>query len=743
MPIASDIAIILRDWGRKAEELWYDIPGQRGLGCYGTGYNHWGVQTNQKYLSAMATLAALGDGTPGLDRQWALERALSALRFSLASHVSGPLTCTDGTRWGHTWISPLGIERMMFAVGLLAEHLTDRDRDDLRRMLVSEADWLLTSHQKGPHKDVFADVWNHTGRNAPESNLWDGALLWRTAVMYGDHPRAADWKHQAHRFLLNAVSVAADAADERLIAGKPLRQWHVGANFFPHYALDHHAYTNVGYMVICVSNAAMLHFDLKAAGLDRPESLDHHQADLWNVLRRMIFADGRLARIGGDTRIRYVYCQDYLLPALHYAADRLGDAHARELAQNLVTLFKTEYDHNGDGSFFGRRMAQLRSDSPYYYSRLESDRACVLAMAWQYGRQTCWPAGPAGTFEQSAGGLWHEDQYGAAMHRCPTRLASFAWRAHGLTQAMCQPPGDGHLAEWSQNLTGVVRFLGDSGVVDGGTTNQRKLLAHEIRPFDGGFITWGTVKEGMALSLPEGWSGTDSATHQMVFVALPDGHTTVGMSYCRAAARRVYLAEVKGLHLNVPNDLYNGFARTLHTASGSRVLTSPPARGEVLGTGSVWANVDGRLGVVGLYGGEEISVYRSPNRRGGKFASLYVEELCYPCRAQTHDLPAGAVILDAAWAALSGVSADQTARFAAENAQRPLTGLGEGLRGVRVAALDARTYVVLANVGDQAVEVDASRLAPAGKGLVHLADGTPCGQTLTVPAASAMVLAAT
>lgn len=91
------------------------MPGRPHLGCYGTGYNNWGVQTNQKYLSALAVLSELGeqvDSIPASLRTQARERALAALRFSLRSHRSGDLRCTDGTQWGHTWISALGIERI-------------------------------------------------------------------------------------------------------------------------------------------------------------------------------------------------------------------------------------------------------------------------------------------------------------------------------------------------------------------------------------------------------------------------------------------------------------------------------------------------------------------------------------------------------------------------------------------------------------------------------------------------------
>ena len=61
----------------------------------------------------------------------------------------------------------------------------------------------------------------------------------------------------------------------------------LGANFFPNYALDHHAYLNVGYAVICLSNVAMLHYAYTLRGLEAPQAVYHHGRDLWNVVRRL------------------------------------------------------------------------------------------------------------------------------------------------------------------------------------------------------------------------------------------------------------------------------------------------------------------------------------------------------------------------------------------------------------------------------------------------------------------------
>ncbi len=320
----------------------------------------------------------------------------------------------------------------------------------------------------------------------------------------------------------------------------------------------------------------------------------------------------------------------------------------------------------------------------------------------------------AHAFEISVKGHWSEPEHGAVLHRAPTRLASFAWRAYGLTQGLCLPPDTGHMAAWVQNLGGVVRFLGDDGVIQGGQTQHRALISHTIHTYDGGFITWGLVHEGVNLTLAEGWHGPKSsegqasAYHHLVFVALPDGHTVIGLQHCRTAGHRTYVTEVKGLHLNLPNDLYNHFERHLRTAQGELCLTSPPAYDHVVNLKSRWATIDERLGVVGLYdaghGARHLVVDRAKTRRGGPYASLYVDELCFHHVIGPQAIDPHRVILDVGWAVLSDVDSAQTRHFAHRAVVVSPPGLSSDspIRHVRVKGLDGHTYAVLANFGASA-----------------------------------------
>lgn len=697
LPQPATLAIdLLSRWAAAAEEFWYAAPD--GSGCFGPGYIHWGVQSNFNYAAALATLAA----QPGVDRadHWQ-ERALAALRFSLASHHTGDRPGLNGQHWGHSWISMLGIERAMHGIRHLHPLMTDADHAALRRVLTSEAGWVLHHGQRGGHRDINGALWNETGRNVPESNIWAGALLWRTAQMWPDEPEADAWRERAHAYFINGVSIPADADDERIVAGKPVRVRHVGPNFFPNYALDHHGYLNVGYMAICVSNAAMLHFDARLYNFDRPATIEHHHGDLWRVLRRMIFPDGRLARIGGDSRVRYSYCQEYLLPSLLYAADRWGDGHALDLAAQQVEWMGQEQDA-GDGMFYAARLARMRQENPHYFTRLESDRACVLAMLLNYAPLVQPPLPPVDSFEASVTGGWHEAEHGALMHRAPDRLASFSWRAYGLTQALCQPPDASHLAEWASNLCPVVRFLGDDGSQPG---RHRRLLGHWSAELEGGFLTCGSVLEGVDVRVDEGAACTDQATTHIAFAALPDGRTCIGLQLVIAADDRVgWTSEVKSLHLNIPNDLFNDNRRRILTSQGERIFSAPPAADEVLELHSRWANIDDRLGVKALYGGEDLRLERSTRRRGGRYASLFAEELCLDVRTGAQRVLPGDVLVDVGFAVFSGVDGTTTANTPGG----PVDAGGGLVRGAWVMGADGVQYAFIANFGAAAAEVEVA-----------------------------------
>ena len=130
-PVETHYLQLLAPWAMYSQKHLYTCPDRPDLICYGPGYNGWGVQTNQKAFAAYAVLAShpKAEELSAALAQEELQRiALGLLRFSLESHQVGSYHCTDGTSWGHTWISALGIERMIHGIEAIEERLTTQDR---------------------------------------------------------------------------------------------------------------------------------------------------------------------------------------------------------------------------------------------------------------------------------------------------------------------------------------------------------------------------------------------------------------------------------------------------------------------------------------------------------------------------------------------------------------------------------------------------------------------------------------
>ena len=90
--------------------------------CYGSGYNGWGMQTHQKGFAPCA-VAATSDMETDIPKELLLDYSLKLFRYMLETHVEGSFYSVEGDKWGHTWISILGIERCMHAVNQLMPHL--------------------------------------------------------------------------------------------------------------------------------------------------------------------------------------------------------------------------------------------------------------------------------------------------------------------------------------------------------------------------------------------------------------------------------------------------------------------------------------------------------------------------------------------------------------------------------------------------------------------------------------------
>ena len=699
----------LSKWVPYSRKHFYYLPEHPGLACYGTGFDEWGIQTNQKCFSAYAVLASdpnTDEKLTGMSRAQLLEDAKAMLRYTLRAHIAGGLECMDNIRWGHTWLTSVGTERMMHGLDCIWDELTEEDHALLRKVLISECDWLLD------HYPVKAGL---VENNRPESNIWNGAILTRTALYYPDAPRAAEYREKALRFLANGLSLEQDAASQDRYEGKRICDLFEGANFFRSFALGHHHYMNVGYIIISLSQIAMLHYAYYSRGLKAPDILYRHLEEAWELVRLCTFPDGRLYRAGGDNRVRYCYCQDYTVPTWIFMSDYWKDPDCAAWEYQWIQKVKTEMQANGDGSFLSQRCGGLDEISPLYYTRLEADRACSFSYGvyWHrlLGKGQAIPQLPM----KAITGQWHDEYHGASVVKSEKRTASWVWRAGELPTGVCMPTHSSDMAEWRENIGGSIRGYG--------LQNVQELVTHQERWFDGGFVTSGVTAVCSEDFAAEGQHKEILAYKDVAVAALPDDESMVVIQFAKAAMR-CYLTSLKGIYLNIPNDIYNGCQRDYYTAAGKMTIQGAPGCDEALSLDSSWVNVDDKLSLLHIYGEGTLTLRRPGKRQigikrdiavegggSGDVGMLYCDELCAPIKEGRFSYDRGNVLLDNAFVVKAGIGHEDTAKWAAQEPAsticfepQPQRGgivsQESTLRGIVVRGADGVRYALIANFED-------------------------------------------
>lgn len=708
-------AALLKNWVVFSQKHLYYCPEKEGLICYGAGeHGHWGVHTHQKAFSAFAILAKLENvdlSDLPITREQVLEQALGMLRYNLRTHLEGDFVCIDGGKWGHNWIYVLGIERMFHGIEAIWEDLTEEDKALLKKVMISESDYILHEFPVVAGLDgsarVSQTVGGYNNLNRPESNIWNGAILYRAAMLYPDTPNKERYIDKARRFFANGISIESDENSDEIVDGLRVGDLFVGANMFETYATNHHGYLNIGYLNICLSNIAMIHFSLKARGMKADDIIYHHLKEQWKLIRSTTFDDGRLLRIGGDSRARYCYCQDYALPSWALIEDVCGED-CGMLEDGWLKILQKETAVNGDGSFLSNRFGHFENLSPLYYTRLESDRANTISMSLYWHQKF-----DLQRFRQPEKiTAWKDDFHGAAFSATGNRYASFVWKSAENPQGLLVPQDDSSLAEWRFNL--------GARIVGVGRLNYDEEEANKVYSFDGGFLTIGSTISVSDLFMAEGQNLEEMARKQIAFAALPDDNTVLCLQYARTL-NRVFISEVSGIFYNVPNDIFNGRQRHIVFENGSRYLRGGDYadRFETIALGS-YVNFDNKIGIAANM---PLTLVREGRRqvdivRREKSGTLYAEEVCAPFCREYKWVDRNTEILNVGFALTLG-DADQTAQLSRSLECKKM----DGIHVLTVTARDGNGYCLAANFTDQAAILKAESLHPGTA--VNVVTGEP------------------
>jgi len=722
-------------WLTFAERHWRDA-GESGY--FGTGSARaQGPETTAEHAFVCAFLAQHAGYYPaatGLSRAHLTARAVAALRHLMATHFSASpenRTRPPGSHpmapegwWGGDGMTPKPATYVSLVADTLGDALPAEVREAIRRALAYEADTNLAEERcterghHGHYYEVPPIPTERFGASHPESNAWRAGALAAAVLRWPDHPRAARWEDSLYRHLVNAFSVPQDATSDAVVDGKPVRERFLGANVHPNFALEHHGFFHPCYAFKAMEYMLLTAYAFERRGQKAPDGATHHLLDVWQVLRRLILWQGRLAYPAGADKHRYGWGHTYMLPCLAWIATRGGDDAAAWLERAASALLLEEQRQHGDGSFVSGRMGSLldgfthapgaRPTSDHFtYYRAEVDPPFYMLLAGMLREAS--PTGAASAaapsavegagelpaeIESSLGGTFEEPDAALVFRRDPGRFVSWSWRAYQEPAAgLFIPRGGDHLPEWNANLAPVF-VLRDAPHRKAG----RRVRWHRTVTFEGGFATLGIVEQPIG---PEPRPGHALVQHAL-YVALPDGRSAVYADEVRAGSD-VTILHQEGFRFNLANDLFNGYRRRLRFQGGEAALAAGvDADARLIDNPSGWLVVDDLLGIQFLDDTREPWSVRTCPQRAASNASLWYAILCRPLRSGPRALAAGAVAQRTCVRFAANVSGSGwlTRANCAWRDECP------GLE-VRVDGLDGRRYRIAADWEEHTVSVQA------------------------------------
>jgi hypothetical protein len=402
---------------------WEQDPQARLLTRGGSGEHDIRPNAHTAYgLAVMArTLPADIDTT--LTREFCRDTAISMLRFMLATHKAGGRKCADGKQWYGQWQSALWAYTAGKAAWLLWDDLDPELQRLAAAMICDEADRL--SAMEPPFK-IISDT-------KSEENAWNSTVISLAYNMFPNHARREVYHRNAVKWCLSSYLRQADLDSTRVVDGKPLREWNLGANIHDDFTLENHDRVHPDYMnsmVLLLSQNLMYEW----GGNPSPEALSYNLPEIYGVLKKMAMPDGGYVYPNGqDWSIHRVpqWVETHACLAVYH-----NDRDAARLLRLGMDTSELMAKRQPDGPIYLETEHNFPSTQHFELDKL----ANVYVMLASRGE------GPEPTPDKE---LWasltgvHQFEAGSlAIIRNPSRVATFSWgqRLMGMVMPLDKDP---------------------------------------------------------------------------------------------------------------------------------------------------------------------------------------------------------------------------------------------------------------------------------------------------------------
>ncbi len=528
----------------------------------GTRYRERDIRPIVSLISAGAITMRYGDydqKAAGISREEA-ERVLVSLIPDFAAHhvINNPEK--KSWWWGDEWQSAFWAAELARGAWILLDRLSPETRRDVARMIEFEADRFL---------DVTAPF-NEFRDTKAEENAWNSQILVLAACMLSDHPNRAGWENKAREYMVTAFAAPQDLGQDRIIDGKPLKDWLRGANLHRDYTLENHNIFHLDYQTtfgLSVANAVAYGL----AGLPVPESALFNAANCRAISELFTLPTGcMMYPMSTDWSL---YRNDVTLQSQSPAGLLPDPVGARCLIWALDSL--------------------QRADKPgppqnLFGFSFECTGLHILSNAWMIHRLYGDGAEPASHDEalRRLSGTRLLPNGRVIVCRSMKGIASFSWfntdrQFGGLVMPMSSAYA---------TTAGVRSLIGTIG----GKVDPIRIVRREIGPMSGGFSVGLKLERGPEYAVKE----------RVMMLALPDGRVVYGEWFDPATAKDA--GDIRTGLLYVQDKPFWLGDDKLRIVYPQGIWEGDPASWEMDGDKLPWLNIANRLGIV-LRGAKRIS----------------------------------------------------------------------------------------------------------------------------------------
>ena len=559
------------DWpgGRGCRVLISDIPQQQP------------VHQNAAIALAYAALlhGAFDEEVAGASRAQVAADLAGVLRYLAFTHHANGASTGDGASWGGGGESASWAGTAGHAAWLSWDMLGEETRTSVLRMVIDAAGRVALAFPES----------GAAGDSKAEQNAANSAILVLAECMLPEHPNAEVWHEQALVYMMNSFVRESDRDDETVVDGRAARERIVCATLHEDFTIESRRRVHPDHLqcgVLLLRNA-MIYL---AAGEPVPQSCSYNVPEVFGVAKRLTAADGSCYYVNGQDSWLHRYDQPLAFSGMMSVL--AADADAAFLERSALDSLERMHARFEDGRAWDSR--EIAYTSP------EEQLACRYAELYLLHRlhgDGPEPA-PIADFEWRQSGVRRYDAGGFVTHRTPARFASFAWKSGAM--GLVFPGHRLGAGTWftSPSQRGLVGRIACEGIED----TPPVVVGHRVDVTPEGFHAAARIAR------------CEGKVQQSVAMITFPGPVVVWFErlVAREAVRVDEIATGTVAVLNedaVPLSLNR---RTLSHAEGREVIRGVSAdSARLLKFSSYWANVDGRMGVIGS---ARSMAYRDSNR---------------------------------------------------------------------------------------------------------------------------------